>query len=387
MYRMGQEEIDAVARVIQAKELFKTSAGPLCETRHLEEEMRARFGVKHAVTMTSGTGALTSALIGMGIGPGDEVIVPAYTYIATASAVLATGAIPVVAEVDDSLMMDAADVEKKITPHTKVIFPVHMMGYPANMDAIMAVAKKHNLLVMEDACQAVGGSYHGKYLGTIGDAGAMSFNFFKIISAGEAGAMLTNNRQIFETGLIYHDSSAIAYFGDQMQGFSTDTFVGTEYRTNEITSAILRVQFGRLDGILADLRKNKKMLMEMLKGYFQFVPSNDPEGECSNAITLQFDCPEAATEFFEKGAPMNIPAMMGKHVCWAWDSMLSKRGAAHPLMNPYLMEANKNAPEFCEDMWKRSIRTLSSCGHVNLNPDWTREDLEKLAEKLIRLQK
>ena len=200
MYRMGKEEIEAVARVIESKRLFKTTG---TETENFEKEMREYFHIDHAVAMTSGMAALVSALIGMGIGPGDEVIVPAYTYIATAFAVLATGAIPVVSEIDESLMMDASDVEKKISPRTKVILPVHMKGFPVDMDRIMALAEKHNLKVLEDTCQAVGGSYKGKRLGTIGDAGAFSFNYFKNITAGEGGAMLTNDKEIFEKGLIF----------------------------------------------------------------------------------------------------------------------------------------------------------------------------------------
>ena len=130
MYRMGKEEIDAVARVIESKQLFKITAGPYKETENFEKEMRELLGVDHAVAMTSGLAALTCALIGMGIGPGDEVIVPAYTYIATAIAVVAAGAIPVIAEVDESLTIDPIDVEKKITKATKAIIPVHIQGFP-----------------------------------------------------------------------------------------------------------------------------------------------------------------------------------------------------------------------------------------------------------------
>lgn len=386
MYRIGKEEIDAVARVIESKALFKTMGK---ETESFEKEMRELLNVKHAVSMTSGMAGLTSALIGMGIGPGDEVIVPAYTYVATAFAVLSVGAIPVVAEIDESLMLDADDVEKKITPRTKVIIPVHMKGYPVNMDKIMVVAKKHNLLVLEDACQAVGGSYKGKRLGTIGNAGALSFNQFKNISAGEGGALLTNDKEIFEKALIYHDSCAIAYFGNQMQDFSTEVFCGTEYRTNEITSAIMRVQLTRLDGILADLRKNKKLLINALSNYYNFVPSNDPDGECSCAITFKFDTKEEAIAIRDKIGEklLSIPAYLGKHVYYYWDVLFSKKGAAHPLMNPFNMEANKNAPNYTKDMCKKSVNILSCCAHFEINPDWTEKDIEEIAKKFIDARK
>lgn len=380
MYRMGKEEIEAVTRVIESKKLFKTMG---TETASFEREMRELLKVDHAVAMTSGMAALISALIGMGVGPGDEVIVPAYTYIATAFAVLSTGAIPVVAEIDESLMLDADDVENKISPRTKVILPVHMKGYPANMDKIMAVANKHNLMVLEDSCQAVGGSFGGKRLGTIGDAGAFSFNYFKNITAGEGGAMLTNDKKIFEKGLIYHDSCAVAYFGDQMQDFSTDVFCGAEYRTNEITSAILRVQLTRLDGILSDLRKNKKLLKEALAGQYKFAPVNDPEGDCAATITFQFETPEEAKALCDKVKGLSIPAYVDKHVYCYWDAIFEKRGAAHPLMNPFNMEANKNAPEYTKDMCQKSFDILARSVQMNISPDWSKEKIEEIAKELI----
>ncbi len=387
MYRIGQEEIDAVARVINSRELFKATASTYKETENLEKELCELLDVDYTVSLTSGTAALTSSLIGMGVGPGDEVIVPAYTYIATAFAVLATGAIPVVAEIDESLMMDAKDVEKKITKNTKVLLPVHMKGYPADMDKIMAVAKKHNLMVLEDACQAVGGSYRGKRLGAIGDAGAFSFNYFKNISAGEGGAMFTNNREIYEKGKIYHDSSAVSFFGNQMKDFTTEVFCGTEFRTNEITSAILRVQLTRLEGILADLRKNKKLLMDAVKDYYDFIPSNDPEGECSSAVTFKFSSPEEAKEICSKVKGLGIPANVDKHVYCYWDALLAKNGAAHPRMNPYYMEENKDAPLFTKDSCKKSIEILSSCAHMDIHPDWTPEYIAEIAKNLIEARK
>ena len=297
MFRIGQEEIDAVTKVLKSGWAFKSGGPNPSETVQFEHELCEKVDCKHALLMTSGHAALTSAFIGLGLGPGDEVIVPAYTYIATAMAVLETGAIPIVADIDETLTIDAEDVERRITEKTKAIAVVHMQGLPCNMDAILAVAKKHNLAVVEDACQAVGGSYKGRRLGTIGDAGAFSFNQFKIISAGEGGALLTNDRLIFERAIIYHDSNAIAYFGQYLGDFSTELFCGTEVRTNDITAAIMRVQLTRLDGILADLRKNRRYLMNALRGLCDFLPSNDTEGDCSTILGFRFDSEEKAEAF------------------------------------------------------------------------------------------
>ena len=149
MYRIGQEEIDAVAEVIKSRKLFRYGIGNACET--FEKRYAEYLGVKHVMLNTSGTVSLNAALVGLQIGPGDEVLVPACTYIATAIAVLAVGAIPVVVDIDESLTMDPKAVEAAIGPHTKAIIPVHMWGLVCDMDALMDVAKKHNLLVIEDA--------------------------------------------------------------------------------------------------------------------------------------------------------------------------------------------------------------------------------------------
>ena len=380
MYRIGQEEIDAVAGAITQKSLFKINK-TLQETMHAEQEMQALFGTAHPLLMTSGHAALVSGLVAMGIGPGDQVILPAYTYIATAMAVVAAGAIPVIAEVDDTLTICPADVERKITGHTKAIIPVHIQGFPSNLDALSALAKKYGVMILEDACQSVGGHYHGKRLGTVGDAGALSFNYFKVITAGEGGALLTDNKQIFDRALIYHDSSAVAFFGDQLEDVESHLFCGNEYRTNEISSAILRVQMRRLDGILSDLRRNKRALMQALADKCAFIPSNDIDGDCGTTLALRFDSERAARAFAERCTlKCTLPIDTGKHVYTNWTPVMNKVGALHPLMDPFKMEANKNIqPDYTADMCPRTLDLLSRTVYVGVNPDWDEEELRSTA--------
>ena len=336
MFRIGQEEVNEIAKVIASKQLFKTNTGDLQETYNFEKEACEKLGVDYTILMTSGHAALTSALVAMGIGPGDQVIIPAYTYIATAIAVVAAGAIPVIAEIDESLTMDPDDFEKKITKYTKAVIPVHIQGFPSNMDRICEIAKKNNLFVLEDACQADGASYKGKRLGTIGNAGAYSFNYFKVISAGEGGALLTNDKDIFERALIYHDSSAVAFFGNQLDGFTNDTFCGQEFRTNEITAAIMREQLKKLDVIIGDLRKNKKYMMDNLKGCCSFIKSNDIEGDLGTTVAILFDTEEAAEKFATyEGVNGPIPGKTKKHIYADWAPIMNKRGAYNPLMDPF----------------------------------------------------
>lgn len=381
MYRIGQEEIAAVARVIESKNLFK-NMGPFKEVHLFEEELCKLANADYSILMTSGQAALVSALTGMGIGPGDEVIVPGYTYISSAMVVVNAGAIPVIAEVDDTLTLDPDDVERKITERTKAIIPVHIQGFPCNMDRLCEVAKKHNLMILEDACQADGGSYHGKMLGTVGDAGALSFNHFKIITAGEGGAMITNNREIFERALIYHDSSAIAFFGNQLENVEQECFCGSEFRANEIMAAILRVQLSKIEPLLNDLRTNKKKVMDRLAGHFTFAPSNDIEGDCGTTLAFKFDTIEEAAAFEEKVGGCR-PINTGRHVYSNWTPIIEKRGAVHPLMDPFKMEANKHAPNYTKDMCPKTLEILSKNVYVSVNPEWTDADIDAVVEKCL----
>ena len=382
MYRIGKAETDAVARVIESRSLFKINDA-MHETEHCERLMREIFGVKRALLMTSGTGALTSALIGMGIGPGDEVIVPAYTYIATAMAVVAAGAIPVIADINETYTIDPAEVEKKITPRTRCVIPVHIQGFPCDMDAICALAEKYGFLILEDACQADGGSYRGRRLGTIGRAGALSFNQFKIITAGEGGALLTDDDRIYERALIYHDASAIAFFGDQLHDVTEPQFCGSELRTNEISAAILHQQFLRLDGILKDLRENKKKLTGRLEGKYRIGKSNDLAGDCGVTLPVVFENEAEARAFCEKfGRGAYLPIDTGKHIYTHWTAILEKRGALHPRMDPFRHPDNAPfVPDYKNETYPVTLDMLARTVFVPIDPDWTDEDIDGIAKK------
>lgn len=381
MYRIGAQEIEAVKKVIESRDLFKINSG-VKASKNVEEKLRNLFDVPYSIFMTSGHAALTSALIALGVGPGDQVIVPAYTYIATPMAVIAAGAIPVICEVDETLTIDPDDVERKITKYTKAVIPVHIQGFPCNMDRICDIAKKHNLFIVEDACQADGGTYHGKRLGTIGDAGGLSFNFFKLITCGEGGGFLTKNRSVFERALIYHDSSAIAFFGDQMSGFSEAEFCGNEYRSNELCAAVLGVQLDRMDGILSDNRRNKKYMTEKLADVCKFVPSNDIDGDCATTLALRFESEEKARKFATyEGIGGTVPADTGKHIYKNWTAVMNKRGAFNPLMDPYKMEANKDIiPEYSPEMCPETLERLSKVVYLSVFPDDTKEICDKRIE-------
>lgn len=386
MFRVGKEEAEAVSRVILSGSYFKTR-NVYNETEQAENEMKELFGVKNALTMTSGMAALVSGLTALGIGPGNQVIVPAYTYIATAMAVVAVGAIPVIAECDETLTIDPEDVKRKITPATKAIIPVHIQGFPCNMDAICAIAKEHDLKIVEDACQADGGKYHGKRLGTIGNAGALSFNQYKLMSTGEGGALLTNDNLLYQRALIYHDSNAVAFFGDQLKDVQEKMFCGVEYRTNEIQSAMLREQLKRMDSMIDNLRIIKKRVMDELDGEYRFIPSNDIEGDLATTIAFAFDTPEKANKFAEAKGGI-VPINTGKHIYKYWTAIMEKRGAYNPLMDPFKMEANKGiVPDYTEDMCPKTLEILSRTVYVSIHPDMKEEQIAQLISECREILK
>ncbi len=383
MYRIGQEEIDAVARAINTQDFFKINNSG-CEVLNFENEMKAYLNGDYCLLMSSGFGALTSALIGLGIGPGDEVIVPAYTYIATALAVTAVGAIPVIADIDDTLTIDPKEVEKKISKSTKAVMPVHIMGFPCNMSELKIIVEKHNIAIVEDACQSMGGKFKDEYLGTIGDAGAYSYNYYKIMTSGEGGALVTNNKKIYERALIFHDSSAVAFFGSQLDGITEPVFGGTEFRVSDITGAILREQLKKLPEIIGDLHTVKFTLIEKLNNKNLVAPSHDAEGDCATTLALRFDTEEACKKFAgaceKDGLGVVIPINTGKHIYTNWTQIMEKRGALHPAMDPFKMKENQGLQmDYSVDMCPCTLDLLSRTAYINLHPDWSADTIEKTA--------
>lgn len=385
MYRIGQEEIDEIAKVINNKQLFRVNNG-LQEVDNFEKELAAKFGAKYALCVSGGTSAITCALVGLGIGPGDEVIVPAYTFMATALAVTSVGAVPVLAEVDETLTLDLDDVEKKLTPNVKAVIPVDMVGFPCNMERLAAMGNKNGFKIVEDACQADGGSFGGKRLGLWGDVGTFSFNDFKIMTAGEGGAIITNDRKVYERALIYHDGGAA--FRPNARSLLEPIFMGTQYRVSEITGAILRVQLRRLDGILQDLRKVKKTIVQGLSGAagIRFAPSHDSEGDCSTTLAFNFCCEEKARTFANsEGVGAWLPIDSGKHVYSNWDPLLAKRGSHHADLNPFNLPQNNGLRmEYRADMCPKTLDVLSRTAFISLHPDWTDNKVAEIIESCYK---
>ena len=296
-----QAEIDAVMEVLEAQSPYRFY-GPkfLNITGKFEKEFKAYVGTKFCLAVTSGTAALHTALIGLGVKEGDEVILPAYAWVSCPSAIVAARATPVLANVDNSLTIDPKDVEKKITKKTKVIMAVHIRGVPSDLDPLSKIAKKHGVALLEDVAQCGGGSYHGKKLGSIGDVGSFSFQLNKMISAGEGGATVTDDRTIYERMLMFHDVGTPFRSGEVDEPkLSIKPFPGVNYRLNEISSAILRAQLKKEDKIIAKVRSNKAKIkkgISRIKG-IEFRKLPDPAGEIGVALVFFVDKAEKARIF------------------------------------------------------------------------------------------
>jgi dTDP-4-amino-4,6-dideoxygalactose transaminase len=299
-YWFGKEEREAIMEVIQSGYLFRYGSENDPKFLHkvytLEKEFAKYCGANFALATSSGTSSLLASLVALGLKAGDEIIVPAYTFVASYSSVIFLGIVPVLAEIDESLTLDPEDIEKRITSRTKAIMPVHMLGNPCNMDKIMEVAKKHNLMVLEDCCQAAGASYHGKKVGTIGNIGAFSLNMFKTINSGDGGLVVTNDNALYTTAFAVHDQGhSPSRLGTEVGARSV---LGLNFRMNELTAAVALAQLDKLDKIVATLREKRNRLKGLIseaKG-FKFRTLNDPEGDCATLCTVIFDTKEQASK-------------------------------------------------------------------------------------------
>ncbi len=367
MYRIGTQEAQAVAQVIRSGKLFRYHAGGQCEK--FEQRYAEYVGVKHAGLTSSGTTALTAALAGLDIGPGDEVIVPAYTYMATAIAVLAVGAIPVVIDVDESLTLSPSALDEAIGPRTRAVIPVHMIGLPCDMRAIMRIARRRKLKVVEDACQAVGGGYEGKMLGGIGHAGAFSFNYFKNMTCGEGGAFVTDNTRAAQGARCYIDPCAFYWKGHKSGGVRPFTAPGS--RASEFEGAMLNVQLDRLPAMIAAMRKQKLQILRRTAGVegLAQAPCHSLEHECGTHVVFQLPTAKTAQQFAKATGGVR-PIDTGRHVYTQWDPILERRGAHHEALNPFKLPRNRKCRmSYRKDMCPRSLDVLSRSVMIANHPD------------------
>jgi len=295
---IGQEEIKEVMDVLETGVLmrygFDKERKGVFKVRQLEEEFAKYCGVKYALGVTSGSAALKVALTAMDVGPGDEVLVPAFTFLATYEAVLEVGAVPVMCDIDDTLNFDPNEIEKKMTKYTKAVIPVHMCGSAARIDKIIKIARQNKLLVLEDNAQGCGASFKGKKLGGLGDMGIFSFDYYKTVTTGEGGLVITNKKNLYLRSEWYHDHGH-DHNPKVSRALEGRTILGFNYRMNELQGALGLAQLRKLDYIIAEQKKNKQIIKDALAQIpavgFRALP--DPAGD--SATFLAFNLPEEKT--------------------------------------------------------------------------------------------
>jgi 8-amino-3,8-dideoxy-alpha-D-manno-octulosonate transaminase len=348
-----------------------------------EKKLAQITGAGFSHLCSSGTAALCTALAACGIGAGDEVIVPPFTFVATFEAVIQAGAIPVFADIDQTLCLDPDRLEAAVTPRTKAVVPVHMCGAMARIDEIKAFCDKKGLVLLEDACQSLGASFKGGHLGTFGKAGCFSFDSVKTVTCGEGGGIITNDEDIYTRCHQYADHGH-DHLGGPDRGADDHPIMGTNYRISELNAAVGVAQLGKLDRIVEIQKKNKaaiKGAMKDIEGVtFRELP--DPDGDSATFLSFFMPSPaqaeQAAKKLAESGAPCAYWYNNNWHYYKKWHHLKEmKRAAKLPF------ELSANLPDYAgltleqsEDIMKR---TLS----MQIMLSWTADDMEKRIQAVL----
>lgn len=348
------------------------------KVKQFETELAKKMGVQYAVAVTSGTAAVITALKAAGIGPGDKVIVPACTFIATAGAVICAGAVPVFAEIDESLSLDPNKLEEVIDKDTKAVIPVPILGNPCPMDRIMEVANRHHLIVIEDAAQSCGATYHGKAMGTFGHINTYSLQMNKIMTTGEGGAVVTDDPKLYERAVRYHDQGMFR----EAEGFlstnpEADIFVGQNYRMSEFTGAVAVEQLHKLDQMLSNMRKTKRALRQGLQGIsgFRFRHIHDEEGDAGNALILLLDDASRAVPFVRAIQAEGIPfgQLYNGQPVYMQPQILHQR-TPDPSGFPFNMV---HPPvRYTPDMCPESVKIMARNVDLMIGTTWTEQDVD-----------
>lgn len=326
---IGEEETAEVLEVLSSGFLMRY--GPAdnpafgAKVHKVETEIADLAGVRYGLALSGGgSAALWIALVGLGVGSGDEVIVPGFTYVASISSIVYTGATPVLAEVDQSFDLDPADVEAKITPRTAAIIVVHMLGGPARMDELKAVADRHGIPIIEDCAQALGATYHGVGVGGIGAIGTYSFNNFKTITCGDGGMVVTDDRALYERCFAMHDQG---HSPDRLDvKYAARPFLGMNFRMTELSGAVLRAQLRKVPGIVSKLRANKAIVKDILEEVpdIEYRTLGDPDGDLATHLVVVLPTADIARNVAREVGSIPL-SESGWHVYSKMDHLLARR--------------------------------------------------------------
>lgn len=375
----GEEEENSVREVIRNKAPFRYY-GPkvLYKAKQFEESFSRKIGVKHTLGVTSGTASLMVALKAAGIGPGDKVIVPACTFIATAGAVVCAGAVPIFADIDESMSLDPDGIGRYVDKYTKAVIPVPILGNPCQMDAIMEQAKKYNLIVIEDAAQSCGSKYKGRYSGSFGDINCFSMQINKILSTGDGGMVCTNEDNLYERAVRYHDQGMFR----EKEGFlhvdeNADIFIGQNYRMSEITASVALEQVKKLDSIVSRMRRTKYYIKNAIRDIpgLGFRRINDEEGDAGNAIILLLPTPEKSLAFVSALSAEGIPAgrLYNGEPIYMVPQILHQKTVDK---NGFPFNQFSEKIVYAKDMCPHALDIMARNVLVHIGPEMTRRDAD-----------
>ena len=373
---------------VQGPHLFRYYNPRPSKVTAAEEAMRGLIGVKHCLAVNSCTSALVASYRALGIGAGDEVIVPAYTFFATSATVASSNAIPVIVDVDDSLTLDPGQIEKAITKRTRAIVPVHMRGSPAQMDAIMDIAQKKGLPVVEDVAQAAGGSFGGERLGSIGTMGCFSFDYYKIVVSGEGGFVTTDNEWLYTRAQSWHDCAACwrpdRFAKERKEG---ELFCGENYRMSELEGAVALAQIRRTDEMLAGYRRAKgqiKDAIERLPG-LSFRRLTDEAGDTGICLVMFLPSADQTRKAIEAMQAEGVPAggiydskIRDWHVYNYWEHILDRKAVASDGL-PWSAVPAAGLPKYSRDMCPRTLDLLSRAILLDINWNYSARDCSAIA--------
>lgn len=358
------------------------------KAKELEQAICERFGSKYAQLTSSGTSALTTAMAALGIGAGDEIIIPCFTFVASFEAVLSVGAIPVLVDVDETLTLNPTAVRHAITPKTKCVMPVHMCGAMADMDALQSICIEHNLVLLEDACQSIGASYKGKSLGTIGAAGTFSFDFVKTMTCGEGGVVMTNDQEVYSKCDGYSDHGHDHEGVDR--GADLHPFLGYNFRISELHAAVGLAQIRRVDEFLSIQKKNhaalKSILQQVPEITYRRLP--DPTGDSCTFLSWFLPTTEITKAVVEELKANNILAGNfywfdnNWHYIRKWDH-LKKALSLHP----FSPEQQQSLQKLEQQDFSNSDAVLSRCISSSISLLWTPEQIEEKGKKIVKAVK
>jgi 8-amino-3,8-dideoxy-alpha-D-manno-octulosonate transaminase len=384
----GEEEKKEVNDVLETGILMRYGFdGPrkgIWKSIELEKAITQTFGCQYAQLTSSGTAALTTAMAALNIGVGDEVIMPAFTFVASFEAVLSVGAIPVLVDVDETLTLNPDAVVAALTPKTKCIMPVHMCGSMANLDALKTICDEHDLILLEDACQSIGGSYKGKMLGTIGHAGTFSFDFVKMITTAEGGVVMTNSKDVYIKCDGYtdhgHDHAGVD------RGADLHPFIGYNFRISELHAAVGLAQIRKLDTFLALQTKNNKALRSYLEQIPEITFRQVPEGGVDSCSFLSWFLPtEDLTKAFV--AEMKAQGILAGNFYWYANNWHYIKQWQHlqqaTTLNNISTEQKNALHNLATQNFSVSDAIMSRCISTAISLVWTDEQIKEKGEKMV----